>query len=74
MSLTLEATYEDGVFVPLRRPALADHERVRLTVEPIAVSTSAVDVVRRRREIRIQVDLQLAREIALSKELHPDAS
>ncbi len=74
MSLTVEATYENGVFVPLERPALADHERVRLTVESIASSPSAVEVVRGRRENRIQVDPQLAREIALSKELRPEAS
>jgi predicted DNA-binding antitoxin AbrB/MazE fold protein len=74
MSLTVEATYENGVFVPLQRPALPDHERVRLTVEPIASPTSAAEIVRHRRENRIQLDLQLAQEIALSKELHPDAS
>jgi predicted DNA-binding antitoxin AbrB/MazE fold protein len=74
MSLTVEATFENGVFVPVQRPALADHERVRLTVEPIETSPSAAEIVRRRGENRIQLDPQLAQEIALSKELHPDAT
>ena len=29
MAQTVEATYENGVFVPARPPALAEHERVR---------------------------------------------
>ena len=74
MPLTVEATYENGVFVPLERLALADHERVRLTVEPIGSSLSAAEIVRRRGANRIQLDPQLAQEIALSKELHPDAT
>jgi hypothetical protein len=74
MSLTVEATNENGVFVPLQRPASADHERVRLTVEPISSPTSAAEIVRHRRENCIQLDPQLAQEIALSKELRPDAS
>jgi len=73
MSLTVEATYENGVFVPIERPALADHQRVLLTVESIASPNSAVEVIRRRSQNRIRLDPQLAQEIALSKELHSDA-
>ncbi len=72
MSLTVEATYENGVFVPLQRPALADHERVRLTIEHIASPTSAAETVRRRGENRLQLEPQLSHEIALSKELRPE--
>ena len=35
MALKVDASFEDGVFVPAYRPALADRERVRLTIEPI---------------------------------------
>ncbi len=34
MALKVDASFDDGVFVPAQRPALADHERVRLTIEP----------------------------------------
>jgi Protein of unknown function DUF104 len=33
MALKIEASFEDGIFVPAVRPALADRERVRITVE-----------------------------------------
>ena len=32
MELTIEATYEDGVLKPVQPLALAEHERVRVTV------------------------------------------
>lgn len=35
MVQVLAATFEDGVFKPDERPALADSVRVRLVVEPI---------------------------------------
>ena len=38
MTLKVDASFEDGVFVPAKRPALADRERVRLTIEPAAKS------------------------------------
>ena len=39
MTLKVDASFENGVFVPTRRPALADHERVRLTIEAAAASS-----------------------------------
>jgi Protein of unknown function DUF104 len=33
MSLKVDASFENGVFVPSTRPVLADRERVRLTIE-----------------------------------------
>jgi Protein of unknown function DUF104 len=38
MALKVDASFEDGVFVPVRRPALADRERVRLTIESVATA------------------------------------
>jgi predicted DNA-binding antitoxin AbrB/MazE fold protein len=73
MTITIEATYENGVLVPVEPLELADHERVRLTVER-SPGPSAVEAVRRRRGHRIQVDPQLAREIALSPEFLPEES
>ena len=34
MSITVEATYENGVLKPAQPLALGEHERVRLTIEP----------------------------------------
>lgn len=73
MTLTVEATYENGVFVPDRRLELADHERVRLTVERPADPT-ALEIVRSRRGNRIQIDPDDAREIALAPEFLPEES
>jgi predicted DNA-binding antitoxin AbrB/MazE fold protein len=34
MSLTIEAVYENGVLKPVQPLPLAEHEKVRITVEP----------------------------------------
>lgn len=75
MGLTIEAVYENGVFVPAQWPALAEHERVRLTVEPVAGAGTpggARPAADPRRGERIKIDPDLAREIASSAEFHPD--
>ena len=41
MVLKIEALFENGVFVPARRPGLADRERVQLTVELGSLPTGA---------------------------------
>ncbi len=63
MSIIVEATYEDGVFKPLSRVDLAEHDRVRLVIEP------ARDVVQERRRNRIPVDSEVGRAIAEDPEL-----
>jgi hypothetical protein len=35
MSLKIDASFENGVFVPAQMPTLADQARVRLTVEQV---------------------------------------
>jgi predicted DNA-binding antitoxin AbrB/MazE fold protein len=71
----IEATYENGVLVPTQPLDLADHERVRLTVERVPVpGPAAVEAVRWWREHRIQIDPQRAQEIALSAEFLPEES
>jgi predicted DNA-binding antitoxin AbrB/MazE fold protein len=68
MGLTVEATFENGVFVPVERPGLQEHERVRLTIEPVAVNSSGLEDIRRRRGRRIRLDAELAHQIASSPE------
>lgn len=74
MALTAEATFEDGVFGPVQRPALKEHERVRLTIEPMGVNSSGLEDIRRRRGRRIRLDAELALEIASSPEFDLDGS
>lgn len=73
MAITIEATYENGVFVPVQTVDLADNERVRLTIEPPVVP-DPVEVVRSWRGNRIQIDPDDAREIASSPEFLPEES
>jgi predicted DNA-binding antitoxin AbrB/MazE fold protein len=74
MALTVEATFENGVFVPLQRPALQEHERVRVTTEPVAVNSSAIKDIRRTHGRRIRLDSELAHQFACSPEFDLDGS
>lgn len=38
MTITVDATYEDGVLKPVQPLPFAEHEKVRLTVEPQAAA------------------------------------
>jgi predicted DNA-binding antitoxin AbrB/MazE fold protein len=73
MILFIEATYENGVFVPVQPIDLVNHERVRLTVER-PTGPAAVEAVRWWRDRRIQIDPQLAQEIARSPEFNIEES
>ena len=70
MALTVEATFENGVFVPVQRPALGENERVRLTVERINGAETGGGALAACR--RIVIDPELAREIGSSPAFHPD--
>lgn len=62
MGITVEAIYEPGVLKPIKPlDALKEHERVRITIQPIGV------VAEQRRE-RIRLDQAVAHEIAESSE------
>jgi predicted DNA-binding antitoxin AbrB/MazE fold protein len=71
MAITIEATYENGVLVPVQQLDLVEHERVRLTVERPTAPT-ALEIVRSRRGNRIQIDPHDARAIALEAEFLPE--
>jgi len=58
MSIVVEATYEDGVLRPLQRVDIREHDRVRLTVEP--VDRIGTEEPRR----RIRIDPEIGRAIA----------
>jgi predicted DNA-binding antitoxin AbrB/MazE fold protein len=73
MAITIEATYENGVLVPLQRLELAEHERDRLTIE-LPVVPDPVELVRSWRGNRIQIDPGDAQEIATSPEFLPEGS
>ena len=42
MPKTIEAIYEDGVFKPLTKPRLKDHEKVELTIATKSETDEAV--------------------------------
>lgn len=75
MPMTIEATYENGVFVPLERPALAKRARVRLIIDSTSPPASqGPNPVEFRRQRRIKLDPKSAQEIALSPEFLPEES
>ena len=41
MPQTIQAIYEDGVLKPLGKLALGEHEKVQITVEPLAGASTA---------------------------------
>ena len=73
MTLNIEATFENGVFVPANKPAIAEHQRVRLLVEPIQ-PTAEGPAPKLQRPDRIRINPDLAEEIALSAEFLPEQS
>lgn len=77
--MKLQATYENGVFVPVEPPLLAENERVQLTVEPLDADAAfaalaSVEKIQLRRQRRIVLDPDLAQQIASSPEFLPDES
>ncbi len=62
MGITVEAIYESGVLKPLKPlDTLQEHERVRITVQPVGV-------VAKQKGERIKLDQAVAQEIAESPE------
>lgn len=73
MGLVIEAVFENGVFVPTQPPGLAEHDRVRLLVEPIGEGRpSRQEIVRRRLGNKLKIDSQLGDEIARSPDFLPE--
>lgn len=69
MTQTIEATYQNGVFVPAHPVALAEQDRVRLIVESIpAIDARALEIVRRGRADRLRLDPAMAADISLAPE------
>ena len=52
---TIEAVYEDGVFKPVRRVALPDRSRVRLTLAPLPPSAAEKALVERQRKALLDI-------------------
>ena len=72
MVRAVDATYENGVFVPASPPGLEEHARVRLVIEPIEAAGGARERIARRRGERIRLEPELSRFIAESSELTPE--
>ena len=72
MVRSIEAIYANGVFVPAVPPGLPDHARVHLLVEPIETSQRSTRRIADRRQRRIQLAPELARDIATAPDFAPD--
>ena len=68
MTLKVDASFEDGVFVPAQRPALADRERVRLTIERAAKSLPNAS----RDEGLTNPGLRTDHNMVIALDFHPD--
>jgi Protein of unknown function DUF104 len=71
MALRIDASFEKGVFVPARAPALTDRERVRLLIEP-ATSASQDSTGSRRDEHLPERSILTGPGLAAALDFHPD--
>jgi hypothetical protein len=71
MSLKVDASFENGVFVPVHRPALADRERVRLTIEPTATARTQAQGSSQDESI-VQSGSRTDGSLAIALDFHPD--
>jgi predicted DNA-binding antitoxin AbrB/MazE fold protein len=69
MALKVDASFENGVFVPVNRPGLAERERVRLTVEPVADAQADSKGFSHRDDFS---DLASRTGLTVSLDFHPD--
>jgi predicted DNA-binding antitoxin AbrB/MazE fold protein len=69
MALTVDASFENGVFVPAKRPGLAERERVRLTVEPVADAQAESKGFGNWSDL---TDLASRTGLAIALDFHPD--
>ena len=71
MALKVDATFEDGVFVPARRPVLAHGDRVRLTIEPAANAVAAAAGPNQRGSL-MNPGSRTDHQMAAALDFHPD--
>ncbi len=73
MAVIIEAIYENGVFVPVQPPDLAEHHRVRLVIEPVQEARpDKTEIVRDRMRRKLRPDPELAAQIARDPEFLPE--
>jgi hypothetical protein len=71
MALQIDALYEDGVFVPVTRPRLADRARVVLTVDA-AKNMAARPEQYPEQGGRAPSDERSGCDLAIAMDFHPD--
>ena len=69
MALKVDASYENGVLVPATPLVLAEHEQVRLTIEPTARTHSDCNTFSQRKDRK---NLGSRTDQALALDFHPD--
>jgi hypothetical protein len=71
MALKVDASFEDGVFVPAQRPSLAERERVRLTIERVG-NTQTDSREFSQREHSTDLGARTGHELTIAIDFHPD--
>lgn len=76
MTITVEATYENGVLKPAQALPLKEHERVRVTVQPLPGPTDEAEAFVRRSYglLRWTGDRETLRHLAEDPEFDPQES
>jgi predicted DNA-binding antitoxin AbrB/MazE fold protein len=73
MATQINATFENGVFVPSEPIELGERQKVRLTVEAVEkANIPSGDIIQFHRARRIQIDAELSRAIASSPDSLPE--
>ena len=72
MAFKIDASFENGVFVPANRPSLAERERVRLTIESVDSIQADFKSFGRQEEVCNNLGEQNDRNVAITLDYHPD--
>ncbi len=56
MTKTIEAVYEDGVFKPIKKVKLPEHERFKLTITPVVEDEETIKkIVERQKKALLEI-------------------
>jgi predicted DNA-binding antitoxin AbrB/MazE fold protein len=72
MAFKIDASFENGVFVPAKRPGLAERERVRLTIESVGSKQADSQTFDRQEEACNNLGEQNGHNVAIALDFHPD--
>ena len=66
MTKTIEAVYEDGVFKPIKKVKLPEHERFKLTITPVVEDEETIKkIVERQKRALLEIAGQHPVDLAM---------